>query len=134
VTQYMAVTVGLRGNAATALRFIFAVLPNVLNVKGKGHQNVPVLFFPHIAQFSAMRFPTACKRPLIFPVQLGGLARASSGAWRGDTKAVCKSLPSEWSIQSAFCCSVHWGCLPQADCRRYFCGWGAFVSAIGRAP
>lgn len=56
VTQDMTVTVGLAGNATTATRFIVAVLPNALNVEGKVPQNAPVVLFPHIAQFSAVRF------------------------------------------------------------------------------
>lgn len=63
VTQYMIVTVGFMENVATAMRFIAAALPNALNVEGKGHQNTPVLFFPHIAQFSAVRFQQYAKGP-----------------------------------------------------------------------
>lgn len=59
----MTVTVALKGNATTAMRFIAPVLPNALNVEGKGHHNAPVLFFPHITQFSAVRFQQYAKGP-----------------------------------------------------------------------
>lgn len=66
VTQDMTVTVGLTRSATTLMTFIAAVLPNALDVKGQGHRNVPVLFLPHIAQFSAVTFQQHAKSPRFF--------------------------------------------------------------------
>ena len=88
VTQYMTVTVGLTGNATTAMRFIAAVLPNALNVEGKGHQNAPVLLFPHIAQFSAVRFQQYAKGPRFFQCSWEGWPGRAAVHGR-DTGRLC---------------------------------------------